>query len=552
MLRFNKDWLNGEIMKEKNTLQKVTVIAYIVVFLLMTAFSIYMTFGESNKVYKARTVEQCEILKDYTKTTVEDSSAPAGLRNEYRFILSDINAMKDCLAFYVIHHYVQVFIDGDLVYSLTTSENNKIGFSPSSNWVFIPLLVTDNGKEILIVTTPVYKSVISREVEFLYGSRSDVVIRQLKADWPQITLSAICILAGLFFMIIQSVAILWKKSKSWDIFYLGNLLFLLGVWRITDTRISSIFFSKNPMSLGYITIAALFIAFVPMLFLVKDRFIGKKRTVLLLTALAVCISALVALSCQVFHIAELRETLLICHIMLIICIIVVIWASVTHNEKKVGEANIRSMILLLSTGALADLLFFLLNKSSSGVIFTIVALMIYTVSHFISEVYNMNKRIYVDTNTGLFNRSRWNTLRDKTVTASESIGVIMLDLNRLKYVNDTMGHNTGDKMIFDFANILRNNLPNDCMIFRWGGDEFVVLASDADKNKMDNLISLIRTATNEYNSSGEKADIYFAAGYALSIDYPEFSRDELLKKADEKMYRDKSEWYRNNVPDYRL
>ena len=50
----------------------------------------------------------------------------------------------------------------------------------------------------------------------------------------------------------------------------------------------------------------------------------------------------------------------------------------------------------------------------------------------------------------------------------------------------------------------------------------------------------------------EKPEIYFAAGYALSVDYPTFSREELLKKADEKMYHNKSEWYHKNVPDYHL
>lgn len=110
----------------------------------------------------------------------------------------------------------------------------------------------------------------------------------------------------------------------------------------------------------------------------------------------------------------------------------------------------------------------------------------------------------------------------------------------------------GDKMILDFANILRETLPADCMIFRWGGDEFTVLVSDADCDKMGKLISQISAATEAHNLSGEKPEIYFAAGYALSVDYPTFSREELLKKADEKMYHNKSEWYHKNVPDYHL
>ena len=539
-------------MKDKDRLQGVAAITYAVVFILMLAFAIYMWSSEYSSVYQARPIEQCEVLEDYTETTVEDLSAPVGIRKEYCFTLSNVSTTKDYLAFYIVHHYAEVYVDGELVYSLTPNENNRIGASPSSNWVFIPLDQTDNGKDVRISVTPVYKSVINREIEFLLGARSDIVLNRLKTDAPQITLSILCIFIGISLMIALPISILHKKSNSWGLFYLGNLSFLIGVWRITDTRFSPVFFSQNPMSLGYITIAALLIAFVPLLLYAKDYFSGRKKTLLLIAGLAVCINAMVALICQVFGIAELRETLILCHIMLLVCLAVMVFVSATRSHKKAGEAKLYGMVLLLSVGALADLLYFYLKKTSSGVVFSVTALLIYTVARFITEMLNINRKIYTDAQTGLLNRSRWNALIDNSNPISEAIGVMMLDLNRLKHINDTMGHKMGDKMILDFANILREALPADCMIFRWGGDEFTVLVSNADREKMGMLISQISAAAEAHNLSGEKPEIHFAAGYALSIDYPSFSQEELLKKADEKMYHNKSEWYRKNVPDYHL
>ncbi|MDD6312177.1 MAG: GGDEF domain-containing protein, partial [Firmicutes bacterium] len=304
--------------------------------------------------------------------------------------------------------------------------------------------------------------------------------------------------------------------------------------------------------LGYITIAALFIAASPLLLFIKERFVGRKKALLLITAFAVCVSAIIALICQVFGIAELRETLIVCHIMLIVCLAVLVLVSVTRNNKKAGEAKLHGLILLLSVGALADLLYFYWKKNSSGTIFTVTALLIYAVVRFVSEFLNINRKSYTDTHTGLFNRNRWNALMNNSDPISEATGVMMLDLNCLKHINDTMGHKMGDKMILDFANILRENLPADCMIFRWGGDEFTVLVSDADSDKMDRLVSQISAVAEAHNLSGEKPEIHFAAGYALSVDYPTFSYEELLKKADEKMYHNKSEWYSINVPDYHL
>ena len=124
---------------------------------------------------------------------------------------------------------------------------------------------------------------------------------------------------------------------------------------------------------------------------------------------------------------------------------------------------------------------------------------------------------------------------------------MMLDLNRLKYTNDTMGHKMGDKMIRCFADVLRQTLPTDWMICRWGGDEFTVLTSGADRDKMERYVSEISAAVDAYNASGEKPEIHFAAGYALSADFPTLSRKELMEKADEKMYQNKNAWYQEHA-----
>ncbi len=169
-----------------------------------------------------------------------------------------------------------------------------------------------------------------------------------------------------------------------------------------------------------------------------------------------------------------------------------ILVSVTRIDKKTGEARLHRMVLLLSAGALADLIYFYSEKTSSGVIFTVTALLIYITVRAITEMFNINRKIYIDAQTGLFNRSRWNALMDNSAPISEATGVMMLDLNRLKYINDTMGHMMGDKMIIDFADILSRTLPDDCMIFRWGGDEFTVLVSDADRDKIKDYLSLCK------------------------------------------------------------
>lgn len=535
------------MMKQKNRLQTAVIITYVAVLLSLLVFAVYMGCTEHSSVYQTRTTDQYNIVENYTATTVEDASAPVGIRKEYRWTLTGITTTKNCLAFYFVHHYAEVRIGGELVYSLTPGEHNRIGRSPGSNWVFIPLYLTDNGQEIQVTVTPVYKSIVDREITFELGARSAILISRLKADLPQILLSALCIFLGAALMIIQPCLIMRKKSASWDLFYLGNFLLILGIWRITDTRFSPIMFSENPMALGYITIAALFIGSAPLLLFIKDRFSGRKKALLLLNVLAVCITALFALICQVFQIAELRETLFLCHIMLLVSMAVILFICLIHYRRQEGQADLRGLVLLLCGGALMDLLFFYWKKSSSGIMFSVVALLIYTVVRFITDILKMNRKVYIDPQTGLFNKSRWDELMEDSAPVSHRTGVMMLDLNRLKYTNDTMGHKMGDKMIRCFADVLRQTLPTDWMICRWGGDEFTVLTSGADRDKMERYVSEISAAVDAYNASGEKPEIHFAAGYALSADFPTLSRKELMEKADEKMYQNKNAWYQEHA-----
>lgn len=540
------------MLKQKNRLQRAVIITYAVVLMLILIFVVYMYFGEHNSIYQARSIEAYETVENAAEEVVEDEDAPAGIRKEYRWTLSDITTTKDYLVFYIVHHYAQVRIDGELVYSLTQSEDNRICRSPSSIWVFVPLDQSDNGRDIQVTLTPAFKSAASRKTQFLLGDRAEIMLEVLKDNGLIMLLSVLCIVMGNMLMIAFPVLLSHKESTSWGMFYLGNFLLLLGIWRITDTRFSPILFSENPLTLGYISILTLFLICVPLLLFMKDHFIGYKRTVLLFTALADGFVAFVALIYQIFQIAELRETIIFCHIMLIVSTTVVLLVTLVFGGRRQEEASQRWMILMLTPAVLMDLGFYYWKNTSSGAICTMVMFLIFATVRFFAEILSINRKIYVDAQTGLLNRSRWNDLTEKNEPLDTALGVMMLDLNRLKYINDTMGHKMGDKMILDFAKILRDRLPAECMIFRWGGDEFTVLVSDADHEKMRGYIARISEEVDWHNASGEIPEIHFAVGYALSVDYPTHSCEELMKKADEKMYHNKSEWYQKNIPGYHL
>ncbi|MCR4591472.1 MAG: EAL domain-containing protein [Lachnospiraceae bacterium] len=143
--------------------------------------------------------------------------------------------------------------------------------------------------------------------------------------------------------------------------------------------------------------------------------------------------------------------------------------------------------------------------------------------------------------TGVMNRNEMNNYVDSLCNSDSSrirsVGVIFADLNGLKAVNDVEGHNAGDILLKNAANVLRE-IFNEQEIFRAGGDEFSVIITDITDQELNEKIELIRTVSEEYGN------VVFALGGAVEND----SRNVrmALRHADERMYEDKRRYYEQN------
>ncbi|MBX9912942.1 MAG: diguanylate cyclase [Pseudomonadaceae bacterium] len=147
--------------------------------------------------------------------------------------------------------------------------------------------------------------------------------------------------------------------------------------------------------------------------------------------------------------------------------------------------------------------------------------------------------------TGLPNRTflydRLNVALAKVKRNDGRLCVIFLDLNKFKQVNDTYGHSVGDLLLQQVASRLRHTVRDEDSVARIGGDEFVVLLERIKQPETAALVcAKIRTALSQpMNLAGLNLSILPSIGIAH---YPEHGEDvaQLLKYADEAMYRDKS------------
>lgn len=119
-----------------------------------------------------------------------------------------------------------------------------------------------------------------------------------------------------------------------------------------------------------------------------------------------------------------------------------------------------------------------------------------------------------------------------------NIGVMMFDLNNLKNINDTYGHEQGDIFIKTFASFLTRILTEDSFLARFGGDEFVIIQKDTTMAQLEQMNLKLQKLVDEYNQTAEHL-ISYAVGYDVSCKNHYYLVMDLIKIADQKMYQDK-------------
>jgi diguanylate cyclase (GGDEF)-like protein len=148
---------------------------------------------------------------------------------------------------------------------------------------------------------------------------------------------------------------------------------------------------------------------------------------------------------------------------------------------------------------------------------------------------------YYDSLTGLPNRTLFNQRLNHAVTQArrhkKNIGVLFIDLDRFKNINDTLGHEAGDYLLQEMAKRFKDCLRESDTVARLGGDEFVILLEDiTDQKRAANVArKIIGTALSPFTIHG--GEYHVTASVGISI-YPEDGEDDqtLMKHADIAMY----------------
>ena len=151
----------------------------------------------------------------------------------------------------------------------------------------------------------------------------------------------------------------------------------------------------------------------------------------------------------------------------------------------------------------------------------------------------LEQRAYTDAHTGLPNKDACEVFLKNKETVAKHTACIMFDLNNLKIINDSKGHSKGDQLILNFARLLRNVIPKEDFVGRYGGDEFMVVIYNTSKAEIEDILKQLSMEKDRLNRSDNQMPIDYACGWAISDADGECTIQMLLDKADYYMYENK-------------
>jgi diguanylate cyclase (GGDEF)-like protein len=154
----------------------------------------------------------------------------------------------------------------------------------------------------------------------------------------------------------------------------------------------------------------------------------------------------------------------------------------------------------------------------------------------------LRQLVITDSLTGTRNRRFFDEIINRELQQHRRyrtpLSIVFLDIDRFKTINDTLGHETGDQVLREVAGFLLRNIREADYVFRWGGDEFLVLISCGEEEALRRA----RDLQTRFAESPQLADL--PPGVALSVGAVEIPPDaedvlSLIQLADERMYENK-------------
>lgn len=209
----------------------------------------------------------------------------------------------------------------------------------------------------------------------------------------------------------------------------------------------------------------------------------------------------------------------------------ILFLPIHLRERCIGYFAIKNAVYLMEK----QFIFGIMNALISGIEQLHERTKLAVTNKMLSAMYHH------DTMTKFWNRSGFTDCAqeyfNKFRAEGRRMAVIYYDLDRLKWINDTFGHDEGDRSIRLTAKAIGKNVSDEAMCFRLGGDEFLVLDRFVSDQELNGRCSSISEVLHDDFSKGAvRSDLTISAGYTVTDPLSDETLEDYVKRADDMMY----------------
>ena len=504
---------------------------------------------------------------DNSRTVISPVTVDEEADSSYSVTLnaSDIVSAGGCLSFSTSFTDVVAYADEEEIYE-NSGPDSMLMRSNGNVWHFIR--VSADSNTITVKFKPAYDNISVTVPEFLAGDYYNLRSKIIIDSTPALIVSLLDIICGIG-IIVYSLVLRQNNSLNFKIITFGIASVLMGIWTGGETNAMVVLMENRALAAVLAFYILIFIP-VPYIFYIHSV-LWPADKYLYRIPICFCLADFMIVTGLAFTgVMDLKESVILTHtvwgILLLYSVIAVFITLKNHVKKKDGSYEAGKIntdqdktalfnavaILMLVIAALIEILYYWTGVRTQndfiGRIFVlcyIVLLAQRNIRESFKDIENGKMAAYyrmlanTDSLTGLSNRTAFNCDVEK-LNAEKEYSIISMDLNDLKGVNDTKGHQAGDRYIVNAADIIREVFGKAGSCYRVGGDEFNVIIIRTDSNAVtEELIQKLEHKLAAYNKNNPTEPLGIAWGYDSTAPDTICDYSEILRSADNKMYERK-------------
>lgn len=470
---------------------------------------------------------------------------------------------NDCINFNGKNIAVKVFIDDHLVYQF--NEKDPLGGgSLDSYFHHVMLSTADANKIIRIQITPGYEDNSWFIADIAICSEADYTQLYLSRYGLQFVISSVIVMIGVLLIIIYLSTP--RSFHAFNSFALGTASVFLGTWAGIETQVPMLLMSgitPEILSLDHICLYAIP---YPLMVFYSSTLAYRSRGAETCVFVADTAAAVLMAHLCITGVMDWHRTLPLYYALLMLTLACITYATLrnlrklhVHPVTKPWDTFTRGGMLVCIAGVLVEFFVYVFGAHPGvdaaaflRVSFLVMQLILFAGfivtgarnSQLAGETEAVRRLAYVDPLTGIGNRTAFDRaldrLNDEKDAGKKDRLVACLDVDNLKLMNDTQGHDAGDAYLRTAADLITDAFGEVGECFRVGGDEFDVIIADKDISPAYKLaLERLRELEARHNAIPENAEIHISCGGCKLSETESGSFREAIKTADQRMYEDK-------------